>query len=194
MRDYEPTSHQENLPSDPDSAKTSGPPAVEDLQGAASASPLPPASSLGWPVSARMSEQWSRPKIATTTVEDEARFDRGRCADGFGNGTVRRAQYVVIRRGRAICGRQQLAWTFWIRRTGFQCPIWTGRGRVVGHGRERSQVELHADDVSGPGGNSRRGVFDEVREGDDLDLEERHFQRRTRPRTGERRFNDHQGH
>jgi hypothetical protein len=62
MRDYEPTSHQKALPSDPESAKTSDPPAVDDLRGAASASPLPPASSPGWPVSARMSERGSRPQ------------------------------------------------------------------------------------------------------------------------------------
>ena len=63
MSDYEPTSPRETLPSDPESAKTSGPTVVEGLEGAASASPLPPASSSGWPVSATMAEQGGRPRV-----------------------------------------------------------------------------------------------------------------------------------
>jgi hypothetical protein len=63
MSDYEPTSHRETLPSDPGSAKTSGPTAVEDLEGATSTSPLSPASSSGWLVSATMSERGSRAKM-----------------------------------------------------------------------------------------------------------------------------------
>ena|ERR1700733_2124628 len=63
MSDYEPTSHRDTLLSDPGSAKTSGPTAVEDLEGAASASPRPSASSSGWPVSATISEQGSRQKM-----------------------------------------------------------------------------------------------------------------------------------
>ena len=41
----------------------------------------------------------------------------------------------------------------WSRRPGFQRTFRTGRGRIIGQGRERSQVELHADDVGGSGGN-----------------------------------------
>ena len=62
MSDYEPTSPR-GPPSDPESAKPSGPTVVEGLEGAASASPLPPASSSGWPVSATMSEQGIRPRM-----------------------------------------------------------------------------------------------------------------------------------
>ncbi len=63
MRDHEPTSHQETLPPDPESAKASGPQAADKLRGAASAPPLPPASSPGWPISAKMFERGSRSKM-----------------------------------------------------------------------------------------------------------------------------------
>ncbi len=63
MRDYEPTSHRETLPPDPESAKTADLPAADGLRGAASASPPPPAPSPGWPVSAKMSEGGSRPNM-----------------------------------------------------------------------------------------------------------------------------------
>jgi hypothetical protein len=63
MSDYEPTGPRETLPSDPESGKTSGQTVVGGLEGAASASPLPPASASGWPVSAAMSEQGIRPKM-----------------------------------------------------------------------------------------------------------------------------------
>ena len=61
MSDYEPTSPLETLCSDPESAKTSRPTVVRGLEGAASASPLPPASSSGWPLSATMAgraDEW----------------------------------------------------------------------------------------------------------------------------------------
>jgi hypothetical protein len=63
MSDYEPTSPRETPSSGPESGKTSGPTVVEGLEGAASASPLPPASSSGWPISASMSEQARRPRV-----------------------------------------------------------------------------------------------------------------------------------
>jgi hypothetical protein len=57
MSDYKPTS-----PQGPESCKTSGSTPVEDLESAASASPLPRASSSGWPIAATMSEEarWTR--------------------------------------------------------------------------------------------------------------------------------------
>jgi hypothetical protein len=63
MSDYEPTSTRETLPSDPEPGKTSAPTVVGGLEGAASASPLPPASSSGWPISVSMAEQGSRPRM-----------------------------------------------------------------------------------------------------------------------------------
>jgi len=63
MSDYERTSPRETLPSDPEPAKTSGPTAVENLEGAASASPLPPVSSSGWPLSATMAGRADRPRV-----------------------------------------------------------------------------------------------------------------------------------
>ena len=62
MSDYEPTSRQETPSSDPESGKTSGTTAIGGLEGAASASPLPPRSSPNWPISASMSEQAPRPR------------------------------------------------------------------------------------------------------------------------------------
>jgi hypothetical protein len=63
MSDYEPTSPREALPTDPDSRNTSGSTVVEGLEGAASASLLPRASSSGWPISATMAEPGSRPRM-----------------------------------------------------------------------------------------------------------------------------------
>jgi hypothetical protein len=63
MSDYEPTSPREALPTDPDSGNTSGSTVVEGLVGAASASPLPRASSSDWPISATMAEPGSRPRM-----------------------------------------------------------------------------------------------------------------------------------
>jgi hypothetical protein len=58
MSDYESTSRH-----DLESCETSGPTPVGDLEGAAFASPLPSASSSGWPISAIMAEQGSRPTM-----------------------------------------------------------------------------------------------------------------------------------
>jgi hypothetical protein len=63
MSDYEPTSPLETLCSDPESAKTSRPTVVRGLEGAASASPLPPASSSGWPLSATMAGRADRRRV-----------------------------------------------------------------------------------------------------------------------------------
>ena len=57
MSEYEPTSPRESPSSEPESVKTSGPMVVGGLEGAGSASPLPPASSSRWPVSAAMAGQ-----------------------------------------------------------------------------------------------------------------------------------------
>lgn len=57
MTDYESISPRENRPSNVESEKTSEPPDVEGIEDAASASPLRPASSSGWPISTAMSEQ-----------------------------------------------------------------------------------------------------------------------------------------
>jgi hypothetical protein len=62
MSDYEATSPRENLPSDLESDKTSEPTVVEGVEGAASASPLPPVPSSRWPISTTMSEQAFRQK------------------------------------------------------------------------------------------------------------------------------------
>jgi hypothetical protein len=58
MSDYEPAS-----PRDLESCETSGSMPVEDVEGAAFASPLPPAASSRWPISAIMAEQGSRPRL-----------------------------------------------------------------------------------------------------------------------------------
>ena len=63
MSEYEPTSSREALPTNPDSGNTSGSTVVESMLGAASASRLLPASSSGWPISATMAEQGSRPRM-----------------------------------------------------------------------------------------------------------------------------------
>jgi hypothetical protein len=55
MSDYKPT--------DLELGKGSAPTVVEGLEGAASASPLPTASSSGWPISVTMREQGSRPRM-----------------------------------------------------------------------------------------------------------------------------------
>lgn len=60
MSDYEPTSP---VPSDPESGKTPEPTAIEALEGAISASPLPSASSSNWPISATMAGQTCPPKV-----------------------------------------------------------------------------------------------------------------------------------
>ena len=89
----------------------------------------------------------------TIAVKREAGTHRGGCADWIGDGIVRRPRHVVLSRGRATHGRQQLPWTSWIRRTGFQCTIWTGRRRIVRHGRECGQIELHPDIGNGSAGD-----------------------------------------
>ena len=63
MSNYERTSPGEALPSDSDSHRASGSTVVECLAGTASASPLRATSSSGWPISAPMVEQGSRPRI-----------------------------------------------------------------------------------------------------------------------------------
>ena len=63
MSDYEPSSPQETLPTEPESRKTSEPTSIEGLEGATSASPLPSASSSDWPISVPMAEQGSRPRM-----------------------------------------------------------------------------------------------------------------------------------
>ena len=154
MSDYEPTSRQETPSSDPESGKTSGTTAIGGLEGAASASPLPPRSSPNWPISASMSEQAPRPRARRSLSNMRRGLIVAAAADGFGDGIVRRSRSVVLGRSRPTRRRQQLLWTFWIiRRPGFQRTIWTGRGRVIGHDRERGQVELHPDHDSGSGGD-----------------------------------------
>jgi hypothetical protein len=63
MSDYELTRPRETPPSDIESGKTSAPTVVEGLGGEPSASPLPPASSSDWPITATMSEQAHRPRV-----------------------------------------------------------------------------------------------------------------------------------
>jgi len=80
----------------------------------------------------------------------------------FGDGSVGRRRHIVFGRSRTIPSRQQLPWAFWIPAARDPRTIWTGRRRIIGHGRDRVQVELHADAqrVRSDGG---RGVFDESR-------------------------------
>jgi hypothetical protein len=72
MSDYEPTGPRETLPPDHGS-RTTGPTVIEGLEGAASASPLPPASSSGWPISVIVAEQGTRPR----TRQPLSRMRRG---------------------------------------------------------------------------------------------------------------------
>ncbi len=62
MNDHEPTKRPGDVSSDIESGKTSEPPVVEGMESTAFASPLPPASSSGWPVSATMPRQTHRPR------------------------------------------------------------------------------------------------------------------------------------
>ena len=62
MNDHELTSARETLFHDIESGKTSEPPVFEAVESTAFASPLPPASSSGWPVSATMPRQTHRPR------------------------------------------------------------------------------------------------------------------------------------
>ncbi len=61
MSEYEPTSPRKIFPSECESGR-SGPTTDEGVNSAASASPLPHASSCSWPVSATMVEHTSRPR------------------------------------------------------------------------------------------------------------------------------------
>jgi hypothetical protein len=63
MSDYEPTSPRQTVSSDPEPAKTSRPAVVGGLESAAVASPLPPASSSAWPVSATLAGRADRPRV-----------------------------------------------------------------------------------------------------------------------------------
>ena len=146
-------SNYERRRRDPKLGVTSGSTPAEDLAGAASVPPLPAASSSGWPVSATTVGQACRPRVRAITVIHEAGSVRGRCTGGFGDWIVRRHWHVGLGIGCATRGRQQLPRASWIRRTRFERTIRAGRRRIVGHGRERSQVELHPDDVSGSGGD-----------------------------------------
>jgi hypothetical protein len=62
MSDYEPTSPQEALASDPESSKTSGPTAIADSGDATSAPSHLPGSSCNWLLSSSMTGQRSRPR------------------------------------------------------------------------------------------------------------------------------------
>ncbi len=62
MSDCEPSSPPGIVPSEPGSGKTSGLTVMKGLEGAVSASPVPPASSPSWPISVTMAEQACRPR------------------------------------------------------------------------------------------------------------------------------------
>jgi len=152
MSNYEPTNSRKTLPPDPEPTKVSVPTTLEGLQGGASPSP----SISVFVELAHLGDHGSVKKPAEdarTHVTRTAGTDRGCCGYGLSDRFVRRPRGVGLGRGRAARSSQQLPWTFWIRRTGYQRAIWSGRRRVLGDGRERGQVELHPDDVSGSGGD-----------------------------------------
>ena len=70
-----------------------------------------------------------------------------------------------------------------IRRRGIQRSVWTGLRGSSGHSRQRVHVELHNVDISGCDRDRRRSALYDIPEGDEPDLGECHYNRRTRPRT-----------
>ena len=194
MSDHEPTSPRETLPSDPEWDKPSEPTAIAGLGGATSASPLPSASSSHWPVSATMFEQGIRPRTRGHLSKMRRRLIVAAAAMGSVTGLfVGLGAWASAGATQPVTGSSSAGY-LGSGGQGSNERSGPAAGGSSGHGWERGQVELHPDDLSGPGGNGRRGVFDEVRKGDELDLEERHCQGRTRPRTGDCQLNDHQGH
>jgi len=81
-----------------------------------------------------------------------------------------------------------------IRRRGIQRSVWTGLRGSIGHGRQRVHVELHNVDISGCEGDRQRGVLYDIPEGDEFDLGERHYNRRTDPRTWDDQRSNHHSH
>ncbi len=110
-----------------------------------------------------------------------------------GDRTFSWSRHVPLGSSRLVA-RQRRCRRSRIRRRGIQCSVWTGRRGSIRHRRQRVQVGLRDDDISGSEGNGRRGALHEIPEGDELDLGKRHQKGRTRPGTRDDQRNDHHGH
>jgi hypothetical protein len=119
----------------------------------------------------------------------------GRCADGCGGRTCR-LRHVPSNNHVPLgaSNRQRLRWRSRIRRRGIQHSIWTGRRGSVWHRQQRLHVGLHIVDISGSEGDRQRGVLYDISERHELDLGERNYNRRRRPRPWDNQRNDHHGH
>ena len=77
---------------------------------------------------------------------------------------------------------------------GIQRSVWSSLRGNIWHGQQRVHVELYTVDISGSEGNRRQGVLYDIPKRDELDLGERHYNRRKRPRPWDGQRNDHHGH
>ena len=161
MNEYDPTSPDETFPDRPVSSATSGPSAA--------------GSSGARLVGLGDHGQGGTPAKGTAiAVEQKEPMDRGRCGDVCGCRTFRRSGDVPLGISRANCVHQPLHRRSPIRWSGIQRSVWTGRRGSIRHSRQRVQVGLHNDDISGSEGNRRRDVLHKIREEVELDLGERH--------------------
>jgi hypothetical protein len=123
---------------------------VGGLEGAVSSS-IAPASSSRWPMSAIMAEQGRRPGMRASL----SKMRRVLIVAAALMGSV--AGLLVGVSSSASAAQPVAAGTPpgtpWVRRPGFQRPIWTCSRGIIRHGRERGQVELHPDHISRSGGD-----------------------------------------
>ncbi len=131
-------------------------------------------------------------RSSTNAFPQTHQVDRCRRRGHRGRGRFLRDRQRNLQRRLSRC-QQRLRWRSRIRRRGIQRSVWTGLRRSIWHGRQRVHVELHNLDISGSEGDRPRGVLHDIPEGDELGLGERHYSRRTRPRTQDDQRNHHHG-
>ena len=193
MSDYEPASRRDTVPAGPESGGTSATKGAAGSDDAACASSVPPAPASARVVSATMDGPANVPRVRRSLSPLKGGLIVSAALLGSVTG-------LFIGLGTSSSARARDPWCpaaphIWIRRPGIQRTIRAGRPGIFRHGGQRGQIELHPGHVSGSGGNGRRGVFDEVREGDNIfDLEKRHLQGRTRQSCWDRQFDHRQGH
>jgi hypothetical protein len=193
MNDYDPSSPDETFPTRPVSSATSGPSTIGSSGDAGAAPPDPSASSLDSSARVTTATPGRRPRLRRMLWNQK----RGRIVAAAVMVPVIGLSVGLATSPSASAG--QLAsgagrWRPSLRRRGIERSLWAGRRGSIRHGRQRVQVDLHADDISGPESDGRRDILHEVPEGDELDLGQRHDKGRTRPRPWDDQWNDHQGH
>jgi hypothetical protein len=171
MSEFEPTTPHETSAARPGSSATPAPSVAASSGGAGGAPPPPPASAPDSSAPGTMAKPLRRPR--ERRLPSNKSTDRHRCAYVCRDRSLRCLRNVLDdSRPTLDDSSRRLRWRSWIRQRGIQRSVWTGLRGSVRHGRQRVDVELHNDDISGSEGYRQRGVLYDIPEGHELDLGE----------------------